>query len=190
MSSLVIGLDINDSYITSALVRVEQLENQNRFTIERDTYFTRSFEYNGQIDPREIISIWIQCINDLLLDFVNNYQNNETIIGIAIGIPGPMDYQSGISYNQSPTFQKFFGLNLRLSIEYALKDLISRWKTDYYTPPKKRNLINKSSGKPLRRMTITPPATPSNPIILNIPTTTIERYEEKTFFENKFIEFL
>jgi predicted NBD/HSP70 family sugar kinase len=187
MSSLVIGLDISDSHITSALVRIGQLPDKN-LSIERDTYFTRSFEINQDTDPRDIISIWIDCINDLLLDFVKNYQDDDdNIMGISIGIPDPMDYQSGICYSQSGIFNKFFGLNIRLSLEYGLKNLISRWKHDYYTPPtnlssKKPTILDKLEQKQVRKMTITPPTTPRISITLNVPlSASIKEISEKRF---------
>lgn len=177
MSSLVIGLDISDSHITSALVRIGQLPNKN-LSIVRDTYFTRSFEINSDTDPREIISIWIKCINDLLLDFAQNYQDDDdNIIGISIGMPGPMDYQSGICYIQSPTFQKFFGLNLRLSFEYGLENLISRWKTDYYKSSTTISSPKKSPKNQIKQLTITPRTSKT----FNLSPTLIENISEKDF---------
>ena len=196
MSSLVIGLDISDSHVTSALVRIGEISANNKLSIERDTYFTRSFEINTDTDPRDIISIWIECINDLLLDFVNNYREHENIIGISIGIPGPMDYESGICYIQSPTYQKFFGLNIRLSLEHGLKELISRWKHDYYdkhhaSPPvslkRKLTILDKLNQvqKP-RKMTLTSPATPNIPITFNVGTNSNRRNGRKTISKNKY----
>ncbi|UJR16266.1 hypothetical protein I4U23_003173 [Adineta vaga] len=199
MSSLVIGLDISDSYITSALVRIEQISN-GKLSIERDTYFTRSFEITNDTDPRDILAIWIECIDDLLLDFVDHYQENDNIIGISIGIPGPMDYRSETCYTQSSTFQKFFGLNLRLSLEHGLKDLILRWKHDYfdkYQAIQQSVSVRKTStildrlqqGQKTRKMTLTPPSTPHIPITLNLISTTIENYQEKTSIKNNLVDF-
>ncbi|CAF2751125.1 unnamed protein product [Rotaria sp. Silwood2] len=197
MSSLVIGLEINDSHITSALVRIEQLPH-DKFSIERDTYFTRTFEINTDSDPRNIISNWIQSINDVLLDFVYNYNENDAIIGISIGMPGPMDYESGTCCIQSPKFNKFFGLNIRLSLAQGLKDLIACWKHDYYdkrsaessiSPPKELTIFDKLRQKAPRRMTITPPTTPRIPITFNVPPTTLEQIDEEEFFKKKTIDY-
>ncbi|CAF4123257.1 unnamed protein product [Rotaria sordida] len=135
MSSLVIGLDIGGSHVTAALIRIEQLTNQN-LSIERDQLYTRSYIKTINNDPRSIISTWIDCIDDLLQDFIKNYKQNDTIIGITCGIPGPMDYERGISYIQSTKLQKcknFFGLNLRLSFKDGLRELIFRWKNRFET---------------------------------------------------------
>lgn len=174
MARLLIGLDISDSHVTSALIRTN-----STISIERDTYFTRLFQVNTETDPREIISIWIECINDLLLDFVNYYEDDDQIIGIAIGIPGPMDYQSGICLIQSQTFQKFFGLNLRLAIEYELKDLLSRWKKTYFPSLNltSRQSFNRSHEKKFTRIT------------LNIPTRTIDQFSNREIPTRKLTEF-
>ncbi|CAF3226879.1 unnamed protein product [Rotaria socialis] len=176
MSSLVIGLDINDSQITSALVRIEPLTCK-RLSIERDTYFTRSFDINPDSNPRNIISVWIQCINDAILDFVDHYKEFDNIVGISIGMSGPMDYESGICYIQSPKFNKFFGLNIRLSLQNGLKNLVAHWKHDYYdryhtestaASPRKQTILDGLRLQPPKSTTITSPGTPRTPILVNL----------------------
>lgn len=183
MSSLVIGLDINESCITSALVRIQSTENEKIYSIVRDTYFTRSYEIQSETDPREIISIWIQCINDLLLDFIYNHEHTEMIDGISIGMPGPMNYSEGVCLIQSSVFQKFFGLNLRLAIEYELKRLILRWQNEYSMTSKDSPHSTKKifKTKSSRRMTFTPMTPPLNPICLTVPTDTIENTSGKGY---------
>lgn len=192
MSSLVIGLDINDSHITSALIRIGQLPNKN-LSLVRDTYFTRSFEINSDTNPREILSIWIECINDLILDFIQNYQddNDDTINGISIGISDPMDYQSGICYHQTGIYQKFFGLNLRLSLESGLKNLVSHWKQEYdksisINSPKKLTILDKLQQNQVKRMTITPTTILRVPLPFNLPPTTVEDFPEKKFLNKQY----
>ena len=173
MSSLLIGLDITDSHITSALIRVQS----SKISIERDTYFTRLFEVNSDTDPRDILAIWIECINDLLLDFVHYYEDDDRIVGISIGIPGPMDYSSGVCLTQSMTFQKFFGLNLRLAIEYGLKELIARWKKTYFHSSiisSRKSDQYAEQKSPLHRS-----------MKLNIPTRTIDELPEKQALPNR-----
>ncbi|CAF1181154.1 unnamed protein product [Rotaria sordida] len=186
MSSLVIGLNISDNRITSALVRVEYLPNK-KLSIERDTYFTRTFEIDTDSDPRNIISNWIQCINDVLVDFIYNYDEYDNIIGISIGIPGPMDYESGTCYIQSPKFKNFFGLNIRLSLMHGLQDLITRWKHNYnnkhstestMSSPKKLTTLEKLRQQPLRRMTITPPTSPRISISFNV-SPTLDKFQQE-----------
>ncbi|CAF0786064.1 unnamed protein product [Adineta steineri] len=199
MSSFVIGLDITDSHVTSVLVRVEQISNKKKLSIEHDTYFTRLYEINLDTDPRDIISIWIQCIDDLLLDFTEHYHDNDNIIGISIGIPGPMDYESGICYAQLSIFHKFFGLNLRLSFENGIKDLIARWKYDYYDKYHAKSTVslhkklsifdNLQQGQKTRKMTITSPITPQIPITLNILSATLEDVREKNFTNSNILDY-
>lgn len=182
MSTLLIGLDITDSHITSALIRVQ---SSKKISIERDTYFTRLFEIHSQTDPRDIIDIWIECINDLLLDYVHYYEDNDRIVGISIGIPGPMDYSSGVCLIQSMTFAKFFGLNLRLAFRYGLKELLARWKKTYFnssiiTSRKSLHSTDRYSEK----------KSPHRSMKLNIPTRTIDELgTDKTFPNRTLTEF-
>ena len=132
MSSFVIGLDIGGSHVTAALIRLEPSLTSN-LSVDRDTLYTRFCPNHLQVDPRAIVSTWIGCIDDLLRSFLENYLDNDTIIGIACGIPGPMDYERGLCYIQSSTFKKFdkcFGLNVGLSLQCGLRDLAARWKAD------------------------------------------------------------
>ena len=142
MSSLVIGLDIGGTHITGTLVRVNDASSNRSATIDRDVFYTRSIENSPDKDPRSIICTWVECIEDLIHDFVNNHEESDSIIGIACGIPGPMDYERGISYIQSTQLNKcdkFFGLNLRLALADGLRGVICRWKRvynpKYFTPP-------------------------------------------------------
>jgi len=141
MSSFVIGLDISRNHVTATLVRIEQVIDR-KLTIERDTFYIRSFRENIKKDPCLIVSGWIDCIDDLLHDFIDYYQEDDKIIGIACGISKPMDYEQGICHIQSSKSNendRFFGLNLRLLFQSGLRDLIRRGKyhhhPKYYTPP-------------------------------------------------------
>lgn len=141
MSSFVIGLYIGRNHITASLIRIDDILKKN-FTIERDLFHINLYENNMKKNPRLIVSCWIDCIEDLLHDFINYYEENDMIIGIACGISFPMDYERGICHLQSSKFNeydKFYGLNLRLLIQSGLQDLSDRWKNNYYpryyTPP-------------------------------------------------------
>lgn len=197
MSSLVIGLNINDSHITSTLIRVGP-SPQRKLSIERDTYFTRSYEINPDSDPRNIISIWIECINDVIIDFINHYQPYDNIIGISIGMLGPMDYEAGVCCIQSTNFNKFFGLNIRLSLEQDLKKLVARWKRDYYDKyhpkssthiPRKTTILDELGLQTPRKLTITSPTTPRTPIIFDLPPPTLEHVPENKILKMNLTNF-
>ena len=175
MSPLLIGLDISDGQITSALVRVGQYP-QESLSIEQDTYCTRSYEINSETDPREIISTWIQCIDDLLRNFVSRHRENDSIAGISIGLPGPMNYRQGISFIEAPSFHRFFGLNLRLSFQTALRDLVARFKDDHRieTATKKRSSLATLRQKQAYKITLSPSNTPHPSVTFPFPVDAIE----------------
>jgi hypothetical protein len=132
MSSFVIGLDIGGSHITAALVRVNDSSNATNLSIANDILCTRPYATHVNDDPRSIVSSWIACIHDLLEEFVSKSDETDAIVGMACGIPGPMDYRQGICHIQSSTFNKFdrcYGLNLRLTLENALANVVDDWRT-------------------------------------------------------------
>ena len=133
MLSFVIGLNINDNHVTATLVRLEESDKQ-KLTIERDTFYLRLFPSNMKKDPSVIISVCIDCIDDLLCDFINYYRVEDTIIGITCGITNSMSCDREMN-EKNP----FFGLNLSLLFQSALRDLIRRRKHHHYprycTPP-------------------------------------------------------
>ena len=118
MSTLLIALSITDSQVTASFVRLGSASDQG-LTIERETSCTRTYLIETETSPREIIAIWIQCIEDLLHEFTPHWNETDIIDGIAIGLP---------DVNQCSSFRAFVGLNLRLAFEYGLQELVNRWK--------------------------------------------------------------
>ena len=159
MSSFVIGLDIGGSHVTAALIRLEPSLTSD-LSVDHDTLYTRFCPSHLQVDPRAIVSTWIGCIDDLLRSFLENCLDNDTIIGIACGIPGPMDYERGLCYIRSSTFKKFdkcFGLNVSLSLQCGLRDLAARWKADAArrrTSPESNPAHRDKPIRPLPRMQV------------------------------------
>ena len=155
MSSLVIGLDISINHITAALVRIEQSSNRN-LSVERNQFYTRSFKTIIKKDLRSILSVWIECIDNLLHDFIKHYNEGDTIVGIACAIQELMDYERGICCIQASKSDRcdyFSGVNLRLSLKYGLRGLISNWKNkidfNYYTPPTSPRSSTSYANKPI-----------------------------------------
>ena len=137
MLSFVIALNINENHVTATLVRIEE-SNSQKLTIERDIFYMRLFPSNMKMDPCVIISACIDCIDDLLCDFINYYRVEDTIIGITGAITDSMSCEQMKSSKSGKT-NLFFGLNLRLLLQSALRDLIRRRKHHHYpkycTPP-------------------------------------------------------
>ena len=180
MSSFLIGLNINDSQTTSALLRLGPCPTRS-LLIERDTYFTRSHEIDDQTDLKDIIAIWLACLEDLLRDFLVHLQENEKIIGIAVSVGSPMDFNHDVCRGQSGLFRKLEGLNLRLSLRYALKQLVSRWKRFYllstsnFLDRKVPHRENFSRQQQTRPMTI---VVPFSLCTFTLPSTIINAYSE------------
>jgi len=142
MSSLIIALDLGRNHIQATLVRLGQLSQEENLSIERNVFYMRSFDDCVRNDPRLLVSNWMNCLDDLIRDFIEYYQDNDRIISIACSLSNSLDYQQDLSQNDSILLNKyttFFGLNLRLLIQSALRDLILRWEEKpyikYYTPP-------------------------------------------------------
>lgn len=98
--TLAIGVDIGGSHITAALV---DLNTQHILlpTLKRTFVNTR-----GSVD--EIISAWCS----VLADDCNRFCAEPVKIGIAM--PGPFDYEHGISYmREQNKFDSLYGLNVR-----------------------------------------------------------------------------
>ncbi|WP_316804123.1 ROK family protein [Pedobacter nototheniae] len=108
----VLGVDIGGSHITAAI-----MDMQNRFILE-NSYTRKWIDSHGK--PDLIIENWSKAI---ALSY-NKAGINIEKIGIAM--PGPFDYEEGISYIQgNDKYEAFYGLNVKnmladkLGIEHA-----------------------------------------------------------------------
>lgn len=82
-SSMALGIDIGGSHITAALVNLE--------TRAIDTHSWQRTRVNSQGSAQEIIDAWAAVINDAFRDIPADTRY------IGIGMPGPFDYELGIS---------------------------------------------------------------------------------------------
>ena len=117
-----LGIDIGGSHITAAIVNVDD----RRIIPE-----TRTTAY---LDPKQeasiILSIWTACIRNCLDKF-----EDVPLIGMGISIPGPADYEKGISELMgNDKYEKLFGLDLRHYLYMHFNDRIDH--------PKKITFIN------------------------------------------------
>ena len=105
MNNLVLGVDIGGSHITASLVDIT-----NGSVIE-NSYFRDAVDAHGTAE--DIISTWSRVIRQSL----NSHPGTDTQIGIAM--PGPFDYEHGISLiKEQKKFRSLYGLNV--------KDLLSK----------------------------------------------------------------
>lgn len=103
----VLGIDIGGSHITTALVDLD-----TRMILSDS--FRRAF-VDSQKETEEIIDKWCQTINDSF----NSLDVTTKKIGIAM--PGPFDYEKGISLIQDqPKFRAFYQLNIKEALAERL----------------------------------------------------------------------
>lgn len=107
MNSLVVGIDIGGSHITVALI---DLENR---TIQKDTLCREMINSNGTLE--EIIGGWCDSIKKS----ISTIAGQEIYIGIAM--PGPFDYQDGISHiKEQDKYKALYKVNVKQALAAAL----------------------------------------------------------------------
>lgn len=121
-----LGIDIGGSHISAAIVNIKDRR------IVSDTLTKKN------LDPKQeasvILSIWTSCIRQCLDKF-----KNEPLIGMGVSMPGPADYEQGISELMgNDKYEKLYGLDLRHYFYVQFKDRISH--------PKKITFINDANG--------------------------------------------
>ena len=98
-----IGIDIGGSHITVAIVDLEFRKIVNG-SVRR-----KSVDRHGSAE--EILSSWSEMIN------MTNQQSQSRINKIGFAMPGPFDYENGISYIKGlDKFDSLFGMNIREEI--------------------------------------------------------------------------
>ena len=95
----IVGIDIGGSHITMAQVDPEKRE------IISSTYVREHVDSFGARET--IFSAWISAIEKV----IHNLVRNELLIGIAM--PGPFDYENGISLMQQGKFIDIYQVNIK-----------------------------------------------------------------------------
>lgn len=95
----IIGIDIGGSHITLAQVNPDSRE------IISSSYIREHVD--SLAESEEILSLWTTAIKNLASDMVKE----DLIIGIAM--PGPFDYNNGISLMQQGKFINIFQVNIK-----------------------------------------------------------------------------
>lgn len=95
----IVGIDIGGSHITMAQVDPEKRE------IISSTYIREHVDSFG--DRETIFSSWISAIEKVAIDLVKK----DLLIGIAM--PGPFDYENGISLMQQGKFIDIYKVNIK-----------------------------------------------------------------------------
>jgi glucokinase len=101
----VIGVDIGGTHCTSALIDLQQKK------IVPSTLNSTAINANGS--SKEIIAAWSDCITIAKQDF--------TIDAVCLAMPGPFDYEAGISLIQGQNkYDHLYGLNIKELLGLAL----------------------------------------------------------------------
>lgn len=105
--SVALGVDIGGSHITAALVNLE-----TRSLI--DDSIKRS-PVNSQQSKEDILSAWCEVIDQSFKNIKNNHRN------IGIAMPGPFDYQEGISLiKDQDKFKALYKVNVKQELASRL----------------------------------------------------------------------
>ncbi|HEY0271808.1 MAG TPA: ROK family protein, partial [Chitinophaga sp.] len=100
MNNVVLGIDIGGSHITAALVNLD-----TRNVVEDSWRRTR---VNSMGTAQEIIHEWCVVITEIF----DAYQPAQK--KLALAMPGPFDYQAGISLMQNQQkYDALYGLNVK-----------------------------------------------------------------------------
>jgi len=97
---LILSVDIGGSHISSALVN-------DAGEILQDSFFSRQIDTSLGIS--QILTKWLDALNTTL-----SKNKLSEIIGIGISMPGPFDYENGISLmNGVNKYHSLYGVNIR-----------------------------------------------------------------------------
>lgn len=97
---MILGIDIGGSHLTAALV------DRDSHLLIRDSY--KRIHFNSKGTAEEIINAWSDLINDV---FEKNHILNKKI---GIAMPGPFDYEKGISMIKGlDKYESLYQLNVK-----------------------------------------------------------------------------
>jgi len=107
MNNLSVGIDIGGTHITAALVHMGSR------SIIKDSYFRKHVNSKGSAE--EIIAAWCGVINQ-----VRSFNAMDDLY-IGMAMPGPFDYENGISYiSDLDKYESLYGLNVKNRIAHQL----------------------------------------------------------------------
>lgn len=106
-NTIVLGADVGGSHITAALI---DLENGN---VIPESYFRSTV--NAQGDKAAVIKEWSKALQSTL------EKGKVTVDKIGIAIPGPFDYENGVSLIQGQDkYDSLYGQNVKLLLAESL----------------------------------------------------------------------
>lgn len=107
-SHVALGVDIGGTHITASLVDLE------RRRLVKDTVLRKAMPSTGPSDS--ILDNWVECLKNVM-----GLAGNK-IAQIGIAMPGPFDYDSGISLiKEQDKFRSLYGMNVRQVLSQRLE---------------------------------------------------------------------
>lgn len=101
---LVIAADIGGTHITAALVDTPNWEVREESIVRHHV--------NSHADAKSILSSWAAPFQEVIQ---NGRASTEAVIGIAM--PGPFDYENGISHMRNQDkYDNLYGMNIRMEL--------------------------------------------------------------------------
>lgn len=105
--NIVLGADIGGSHITAALVNIHTKEIQTQALVRQSV--------KADAPASQIIDDWCSAFNRLI------DQYNLTDVHIGLAMPGPFDYDHGISYIKGlAKYESLYGMNVKKLIADSL----------------------------------------------------------------------
>lgn len=102
LNSVAIGVDIGGTHISAAPL------NTHDYSINFALY--KRVAYDSNIDVQSVLAIWSEVLGEI----IKQANINKSAIQIGISMPGPMDYENGISYIQNQNkYSQFYNVNIK-----------------------------------------------------------------------------
>ena len=108
-----LGIDIGGSHLSGALV------NSQTGLIVPESYQKKAINSNGSCQE------FIKCLENIIGKIINSNEKFtlDAIAGVGISMPGPFNYEQGISeINGVKKYDSLFGLNLKQEINKIIKN--------------------------------------------------------------------
>lgn len=105
MAHYYLGIDVGGSHLSAGLMDISG-------NFEEESYIKIS------VDPKGSCTSFIDSFKKLAQTIENNGLYLNSLIAVGVAMPGPFDYQSGVSYIFGvEKFDALFGLNIKIELE-------------------------------------------------------------------------
>ena len=103
-----LGLDVGGTHITAAVIDINEMKVLD-FSVHKESF-------DSNLPVAEVMAIWEKAIRTSWKD-----SGVEKLEGLAVCMPGPFDYESGICWiKDQAKYEHFYSLNIRELIQQRL----------------------------------------------------------------------